>query len=111
MSTEESIKALIICAGGKSSSLLESKTIEAARKAGVDLDMLSINLLDAERWNYESHGIDIILIAPQIRFMRQRIAEASKRYQVIVEAIDTLTYGMVDGEKLFNRIMSAMEIH
>jgi PTS system cellobiose-specific IIB component len=103
------IRVLIVCAGGMSSSLLETKTIEAARVAGVDLHLSSLNLLDVARWDFNSHGIDILLVAPQIRFLRGRIENTCKPYQIIVDTIDTVTYGMVDGENLFKQILSAIE--
>ena len=50
MNQEKPIKVLMVCAMGMSSSLLESKTIEAARSAGVPFEMKSINTPEMARW-------------------------------------------------------------
>ncbi len=109
MNQEKPIKVLMVCAMGMSSSLLESKTIEAARAAGVAFEMKSNNTPEMARWDFNTNYVDIVLVAPQVRFKRKSIAAAAKPYGVIVQDIDPVLFGMVEGEKLFRQIVAAVK--
>jgi PTS system cellobiose-specific IIB component len=109
MSESKPIKVLIVCAIGMSSSLLEEKTTEAAKAAGVELEMMSCTTPDAARWDFKENYVDVLLIAPQVRYKRKSLKEAAGQYGTVVDAIESVTYGMVDGEKLFKQIMTMLE--
>jgi PTS system cellobiose-specific IIB component len=109
MSDSKPIKVLIVCAIGMSSSLLEEKTAEAAKAAGVDLGGRRIIKKDAARWDFKENYVDVVLIAPQVRYKRKSLKEAAGQYGTVVDAIESVTYGMVDGEKLFKQIMTMLE--
>ncbi len=108
MTEEKPIKVLMVCAMGMSSSLLESKVIEAAIQAGVPFEMKSINTPEMARWDFDRHYVDIVLVAPQVRFKRKSIAKAAEPYGIIVQDIDPVTFGMVEGQKLFEQILAAV---
>ncbi len=108
MAEQKPIKVLMVCAMGMSSSLLESKTIEAAKAAGVPFEMKSINTPEMARWDFEAHYVDVVLVAPQVRFKRKSIAKAAEPYGIIVQDIDPVLFGMVEGEKLFQQILAAV---
>jgi len=108
MAEKKSIKAVMVCAMGMSSSLLENKTREAAKKAGYDLDLHAITTPEAAQWNFKEKFVDIVLVAPQVRYKRRSLAEAANPYNIIVEDIDPVMFGMVDGEGLFNQILEAL---
>jgi PTS system cellobiose-specific IIB component len=50
-----------------------------------------------------------VLVAPQVRYKRKSIAAAGAPYGVIVIDIDPVVFGMVEGEKLFQQIMTAIK--
>lgn len=103
-----SIKVLLICAGGMSSSLLLSKLRKASNAAGVDLEVWSYHSSGLLPWDYEKNPIDIVLIAPQIRMLRRSVARAVEPFGVIVEIIDPMAYGMADGQKIVQQILEAV---
>ncbi|UCF59970.1 MAG: PTS sugar transporter subunit IIB [Anaerolineaceae bacterium] len=109
MEEEKRIKVLLVCAIGMSSSLLVSKITDEAEAAGVKIDMLAIETPEVARWDFETNRMDIVLVAPQVRYKRKSITQASEPYGTVVEVIDTVSYGMVDGEKIFKQIMDALE--
>ena len=109
MSEKKPIKVLIVCAIGMSSSLLEEKTVEAANAAGVEIEMKSCTTPDAARWNFKEDYVDVILVAPQVRYKKKSLAKDAGQYGTVVDTIESITYGMVDGEKLFKQIMSMVE--
>ena len=109
MTEKKAIKAIMVCAMGMSSSLLENKTREAAKKAGYDLDLHAITTPEVARWNFKEDYVDIVLVAPQVRYKRRSIAEAANPYNTIVQDIDPILFGMVDGVGLFNQILTAVK--
>lgn len=106
---QKPIKVLMVCALGMSSSLLEARTKEAAAKAGVPFEMKAVAVQEIGRWDPTLQWYDIVLIAPQVFYKRKAIEETAKPHGILVENIDSVTFGMVDGEKLFQQIMRAIE--
>jgi len=109
MTEQKPIKVLIVCAMGMSSSLLESKTIEAGQKAGVEVKMHAITTPDVGMWDWQANWVDVVLVAPQVRYKRKSIAQAANPLGIIVQDIDTVTFGMVDGDKLFEQVRQAVQ--
>ena len=109
MTERKPIKVVMVCAMGMSSSLLENKTREAAAAAGVPFELQAITTPEIARWDFQAHYVDMVLVAPQVRYKRKSIAEAAAPYNIIVQDIDPIIFGMVEGEKLFQQIMTAIE--
>jgi PTS system cellobiose-specific IIB component len=108
MSERKQLKVLIVCAMGMSSSLLENKTIEAGKNAGVEVQMHAITTPDVGRWDWQANWVDVVLVAPQVRYKRKSIAQAANPLGIIVQDIEPITFGMVDGDKLFQQISDAV---
>jgi PTS system cellobiose-specific IIB component len=94
---------------GMSSSLLESKTKEAAVKAGIPFELKAVAVNEVNRWDPKAHWYDIVLVAPQVFYKRKAIAQVAEQYGIIVQAIDATIFGMVDGEALFKQIIAALK--
>ena len=108
-STQKTIKALMVCAMGMSSSLLETKTKEAAARAGVPFELKAVAVQEIVRWDPSTQYYDIILVAPQVFYKRKSIEEAVRPYGILVQPIDATVFGMVDGDALFEQIMNAIK--
>ena len=108
MSEEKKIRVLMVCAMGMSSSLIEAKTAKAAEAAGVPFELKAIEAAEMGRWDFSENPMDIVLVAPQVRFKKKGIEQASGPYGTIVLNIDTVAYGMIDGEAIFNQVMEAI---
>lgn len=107
--TEKKIKVVLVCAAGMSSSLLEEKIRQAAAAAGKDMELKAVDSTTISLWNYEQNTMDVILVAPQVRFKKRNIIQQSEPFGVIVQDIDTVAYGMVDGETIFKQVLEALE--
>ena len=103
------IKALMVCAMGMSSSLLENKTKEAAEKAGVPFELKAVAVPEIVRWDPTQHWYDIILVAPQVFYKRKAIEQTARPHGIIVQGIDATVFGMVDGDALFQQILKAIK--
>ena len=109
MTEEKKIKVLMVCAMGMSSSLIEAKTAKAAEAAGVPFELKAIETAEMSRWDFAENPMDVVLIAPQVRFKKKSIEQAAGPHGSIVLNIDSVAYGMIDGEAIFNQIMEAIK--
>jgi cellobiose PTS system EIIB component len=106
---EKKIKVVLVCAAGMSSSLLEEKIRKAAEKAGRDMELKAVDSSRMGMWDFESDRMDMILVAPQVRYIKRNLAQRVEPFGVIVQDIDTIAYGMVDGEKIFEQVIEALK--
>lgn len=109
MAEKKKISVLMVCAIGMSSSLIEQKTSKVAEEAGVPFEIHAVDVPEIGRWNFEEKPVDIVLIAPQARFKKRSVEQAASPFGIIVENIDSVAYGMIDGEMIFKQIMDAIE--
>jgi PTS system cellobiose-specific IIB component len=109
MSEEKKIRVLMVCAMGMSSSLIEVKTAKAAEEAGVPFELKAIETAEMGRWDFKENPMDIVLVAPQVRFKKKSIEQAAGPYGTIVLNIDTIAYGMIDGDAIFKQVMEAIK--
>jgi len=111
MAEKKKVRVLMVCAIGMSSSLIEQKTSKVAEEAGVPFEIQAVDVPEVGRWNFGENPVDVVLIAPQARFKIRSVKQAAEPHGIIVENIDTIAYGMMDGEKIFEQIMAAIEEH
>lgn len=112
-SSQESktIRVLLVCAFGFSTALLEARITEAAKAAGVNLDIRGDTVDGIPLIDFEKQIFDVILLAPQVRFMRKRIAQRVAPFNIVVQVLDPMAFGMMDGELLFRQILEALQAH
>ena len=109
MAEKKKVRVLMVCAIGMSSSLIEQKTRNVAEEAGVPFEIQAIDVPEVSRWNFEENPVDVVLIAPQARFKKRHLDEVAKPYGIAVENVDSVAYGMIDGEMIFKQIMDAVD--
>ena len=93
-------KVMLLCNAGMSTSLLVKKMQEAADNNGEDFQIYAVGLAQADS-EIKTGNVDVVLVGPQVRFKEK---EFKDKYEpdVKVSVIDTVDYGMVNGEKVFN---------
>ena len=102
-------RVLLVCAAGMSSSLLEAATIEAGKKRGHQVQIHAIPVPEVTMYDFATRPVDIVLVAPQVSYKRRAIAQMAEPLGIVVQGIEPVTYGMVDGERLFDQIMGAVK--
>ncbi len=107
----KTIRVLLVCAFGFSTVLLEARITEAAKAAGVNLDIRGDTVDGIPLIDFEKQIFDVILLAPQVRFMRKRIAQRVAPFNIVVQVLDPMAFGMMDGELLFRQILEALQAH
>jgi len=108
MAEEKKLRVLMVCAIGMSSSLIEQKVAKIAEEAGVPFEFEAVDVPEVGRWDFNEKPVDMVLIAPQARFKTRSVTQTAEPLGIVVENIDTVAYGMVDGEKIFEQIMNAV---
>ena len=101
-------KVLLVCASGMSSSLLEAAAIEAAEKRGHELDIHAISVPQVGIHDFAANPVDMVLVAPQARYKKRSVKQMAEPLGIVVDVIDSVTYGMVDGDKLFDQIVQGV---
>ncbi|MCF6462170.1 PTS sugar transporter subunit IIB [Clostridium sp. Cult1] len=91
-------KIFLLCSAGMSTSLLVNKIKEAAKKQGLEYDIAATSLANLKDIKEEA---DVILLAPQVRFDKERVEKEVK--DIPVNVVDMTAYGMMDGEKVLNQ--------
>jgi PTS system cellobiose-specific IIB component len=86
---------LLCCAAGMSTSLLVSKMEKAAREQGLQCRIWTVS--GSEVRDHIDQA-DVLLIGPQVRYMLKQLQELGKEKGVPVDVINTVHYGMCNGE-------------
>ncbi len=98
----------MVCAGGLSSSLVESHIRQAAEAAGVALDLRSMSVFEVERIEFgDAPAVDVILVAPQVRFLRRGLERRAGPAGVAVLPIEPMDFGMADGQAILHKLLAA----
>lgn len=97
-----SYQIMLACMGGFSTSMLLKKMTEAAEKQGIDVKINAVAETELNKYN----DLDIILLGPQIGHLQKEIHE---EFNIPVNVIDAMDYGLMDGEKILNDAMSLLK--
>jgi len=90
-------KITLVCAGGFSTSLLVTKMEQAAKAKGVEV---LIRATAESKFKSFENDTDVLLLGPQVSYL---VDELKVKYKDIkVGVIDSIDYGMMNGEKVLN---------
>ena len=90
-------RILLFCSAGMSTSLLVTKMQKAAQKEG---ETVVIEAFPEADMASHLDGADAVLLGPQIRFALNKAKNLCDEKGIPVDVIDSLDYGMMDGEKV-----------
>lgn len=85
---------LLICSGGMSTSLIMQKMMKSAEDRGLQVKIESAS---AENLEDIISGYDVVLVAPQIKYRYDRVAEVAKSHSKPIGLIDGVLYGTMNG--------------
>ena len=97
---------VLVCEHGASTSMLTNSMKEAALKMGVDAE---INAFSYSKLDEVIEGVDLVLLGPQVRFRKAQIEEKYADSAVKFAIIDTVDYGMMNGEKVLKYALENLE--
>lgn len=95
-----SIKTImLVCSAGMSTSLLVTKMEKAANEKGLDAEIFAVASSEADV-KLEEKEIDVLLLGPQVRFMKNQFQEKLADKNIPLDIINMQDYGMMDGKKV-----------
>ena len=93
------ITVMLVCSAGMSTSLLVSKMQKSAKEKGLNAEIFANSANEADK-TLASKDVDVLLLGPQVRFMKSQFEKIVADKNVPVDVIDMRDYGMVNGEKV-----------
>lgn len=95
-------KILLACSSGMSTSLLVNKMKEVAEAKGIETEIWAVAQDKAPK---EMENADVLLIGPQMRFMKKKYQKVADEVGILLDVIDPVAYGRVDGEAVLNKAL------
>jgi PTS system cellobiose-specific IIB component len=99
-------RILLACSSGMSTSLLVSKMKEVAEARGIEAEIWAVA---QDKAPTEMERADVLLIGPQMRFMKKKFAAVAEKFGVPIDVIDPVAYGRIDGEAVLNKALQLMD--
>lgn len=99
----------LACSAGMSTSLLVSKMQQAAEAAGKDYDIEAKSTADIDNMLAGSPKPDVLLLGPQVGFMKAEVTKKGEAAGVPVDVINMQDYGMMKGDKVLAFAESLMK--
>ena len=78
------------------------KMQKAAEEKGMEADIFAVSASDADN-NLESKNVDVLLLGPQVRFMKAQFEQKLAPKGIPLDVINMQDYGMMNGEKYLHR--------
>ena len=98
---------MLVCSAGMSTSLLVTKMEAAAKEKGMEIDIFAVSSSEASaRIDDKEHPIDVILLGPQVRFMKKQFEDKVAGTGIPVAVIEMREYGTMNGEAVLNTAIS-----
>lgn len=94
---------LLICGAGASSSFLAQAIRKAAKKRHIEL---TCNATSEAQLNQYVDKISILLLGPHLAYLEDSIRKETAAYPIKVALLTKEIYGMLDGEKALDLILS-----
>ncbi len=97
------MKILFVCSAGMSSTIAVNALFEAAKKRGIDLDVLAVGTQSFEE--EVTKGYDAAMVAPQIRHRYDYLSKAAQEAGVPCALILPQAYSPLGGDKLLAQVL------
>ena len=99
---------MLVCSAGMSTSLLVTKMEAAAKEENFDAEIFAVSSTEANNTLAEKN-IDVLLLGPQVRFMKSQFETKLADKGIPVDVIDMKDYGMMNGEAVLGTALSLMK--
>lgn len=99
---------MLVCAAGMSTSLLVTKMQKIAEEKSIDAHIFAVSGTEAED-KLKDKPVDLMLLGPQVRYMKPKFEELAKSYDIKIEVINMRDYGTMNGEKVLEFAMDLID--
>lgn len=102
------MKILLCCSAGMSTSMVVQKMEKAAGSIGFDVEIQAVGM---DEFNEKIAGYDCCLLGPQIKYKLAEFQVIAAEYNRPVAVINTMDYGMLNGDKILRSALSLIDSH
>ncbi|WP_453995946.1 PTS sugar transporter subunit IIB [Bacillus nitroreducens] len=99
---------MLVCVAGMSTSLLVSKMQKAAEEQGIEANIFARSAQEIE-FALEQNAVDVLLLGPQVRYMKKQIEEEIKGKDIPIADINMQDYGMMNGQKVLEHALKIID--
>lgn len=99
-------KILLCCAAGMSTSMVVQRMEKAAKEKNIAVEIDAVGL---EEFSEQVSGCDCCLLGPQIKYKLADFAPLAAELNKPIAVINTIDYGMMNGEKILTEALSMIE--
>jgi len=99
---------MLVCSAGMSTSLLVTKMEKAATARGIDAEIFAVSAAEANT-NIETKHLDVLLLGPQVRFMKAQFEKKLDGKDIPLEVINMQDYGMMNGENVLDQALKLIK--
>ncbi|PKR83797.1 PTS sugar transporter subunit IIB [Heyndrickxia camelliae] len=99
---------MLVCSAGMSTSLLVTKMQKSAEAKGIEADIFAISASEVDS-TLQKKNIDVLLLGPQVRFMKPQFEKKLKGQNIPVEAINMQDYGLMKGENVLEAALKLID--
>lgn len=96
-------KVTLICAGGFSTGMMVNKMKKAAESLGEEVE---IRATAESNFSEFEDDTDILLLGPQVSFLFEELKNKYESKGMSVSVMDSLDYGMMNGEKVLKQALN-----
>ena len=97
---------LLVCGAGASSGFMAANARKAAKKEGLDFEIKAKSVSEITDYLNE---IDILLVAPHLKYMLNEVKEEAEAAGVKSAIIPQKVYGALDGKGLIEEVKQLKE--
>lgn len=97
----------LVCGGGYSSSMLVTEIKKVIEKESLDIEIRSTS--ESQFYLY-AENTDILLLAPQVRYLEKIMKEKYGKIGIKVMLIDSVDYGLMNGRKVIKKVLDNLEL-
>ncbi|ULT56189.1 PTS sugar transporter subunit IIB [Neobacillus drentensis] len=98
-------RILLACSAGMSTSLLVTKMEQHVASINGDAKIWAVGQDQARK---EMANADVVLIGPQMSFLKGDLQKEANKYGIKVDVIDMMAYGLADGKKAYEQAVKLM---
>ncbi len=99
------IKIMLVCSAGMSTSLLVNKMLDAAKIQAIEAEIFAVP--EAEIKLYIDKA-DIVLLAPQVRFLYGKMSKELEGSGKPLAVIDSVSYGLMNGAAVVKQVQELL---
>ncbi len=96
------LRVMLVCSAGMSTSLLVTKMKDAAAKEGIDIEIFAVPEVEVKQ---SIDQADVVLLAPQVRFLFNKMKQELEPKGIPIAVIDGLNYGMMRGDAVVKQAL------